>query len=76
MTISLKLMNDFFISTWLPFLYLYGVGGILFFFGLILIVKTKALQIKDFKDFNWFLTLIIGFIYYLLIHFSFIILAF
>ena len=29
--------------TWLPFIYLYGVGGIAFLIGMYLIIKTSAL---------------------------------
>ena len=36
-------------ETWLPFIYLYGVGGLAFFLGLILIIKTKALRLDYFK---------------------------
>ena len=32
-----------FSRTWLPFIYLYGVGGIAFVIGTILIIKTNAL---------------------------------
>ena len=40
-------------ETWLPFIYLYGVGGLAFFLGLILIIKTKALRLDYFKHKKW-----------------------
>jgi len=33
-----------FANTWLPFIYLYGVGGIAFVLGMLLILRTKALE--------------------------------
>ena len=67
-------MNNFNLI-WLPFLYLYIVGGGFFLLGLILIIKTNAIEISKPDHFNWLLILIIGFVYYFLIHFLFIIFA-
>ncbi|GIS55144.1 hypothetical protein Ct9H90mP29_21860 [bacterium] len=36
-----------FSRTWLPFIYLYGVGGIAFMIGTILIIKTNALNLSS-----------------------------
>lgn len=33
-----------FTDIWLPYIYLYGVGGVFFFSGMYLITKTKALN--------------------------------
>ena len=38
-------MPDFF-NTWLPFIYLYGVGGIFFFAGMYIIIKSGSLNLK------------------------------
>ena len=35
-----------FYQTWLPFFYLYGVGGIAFLLGTFLIYKTGALRVS------------------------------
>ena len=43
---------DFF-RTWLPFIYLYGVGGIVFIVGLILILQTKALSPSYKRNKKW-----------------------
>ena len=42
-----------FAQTWLPFIYLYGVGGIAFVFGLNLILRTKALRVSYFRHKMW-----------------------
>ena len=67
--------NLTFYHTWLPFLYLYGVGGIAFLIGMFLIVKTKALIYKKSHHKKWLVVLVFGFIYYASIHGFFIIMA-
>ena len=32
-------------QTWLPFLYLYGVGGIAFIIGMLILIKSRALRL-------------------------------
>lgn len=55
-------------STWLPYLYLYGVGGLFFVSGMIIIKKSKALNTEKKSHRRWFRILIFGFIYFTLIH--------
>ena len=64
-----------FSRTWLPFLYLYGVGGIAFALGIYLITKTKALNIYRNDHLLWLAILFFGFFYYASIHRIFISLA-
>ena len=64
-----------FSRTWLPFIYLYGAGGIAFVIGTILIIKTNALDLSSHSHKNWFIILIFGFIYYAGIHATFILIA-
>ena len=64
-----------FSRTWLPFIYLYGVGGIAFMIGTILIIKTNALNLSSQSHKNWFIILLFGFIYYAGIHATFILIA-
>jgi len=54
--------------TWLPFLYLYGVGGIFFLIGLIIIRKSKAVDMKKKRHRFWFGVLIFGFFYFVVLH--------
>jgi len=62
-------------QTWLPFLYLYGVGGIAFFLGLGLIIRTKALRRSFYQHKIWIGILLYGFFFYMSIHAVFIYLA-
>ena len=64
-----------FSQTWLPFLYLYGVGGIAFLFGLFIILKSNALRIHYQKHKTWLWVLFYGYLFYAAVHAIFIILA-
>lgn len=64
-----------FARTWLPFIYLYGVGGIAFILGLALILRTQALRTSYFLHRKWVFILIYGFLFYAGIHALFIYLA-
>tara|TARA_Y100001934_G_C12060403_1_gene635075 strand:+ start:403 stop:618 length:216 start_codon:yes stop_codon:yes gene_type:complete len=64
-----------FSRTWLPFLYLYFVGGIAFTIGMILIIRSKALKITYYVHKKWIFILLYGFIFYSGIHALFIYLA-
>ena len=61
--------------TWLPFIYLYGVGGLAFLIGIALIIKTNALNISSPGHKNWLIILLFGFYYYAGIHAFFILIA-
>ncbi len=47
---------------WLTYLYQFGIGGLFFAAGLILILKTGACDLKIKGDRTWFGALIIGFL--------------
>ena len=64
-----------FYHTWLPFIYLYGVGGIAFLIGMYLITRTRALSLDKIHHKKWLFVLIFGFIYYASIHGAFIMMA-
>ncbi|MBC8322253.1 MAG: hypothetical protein H8E70_01650 [Candidatus Marinimicrobia bacterium] len=57
-----------FSQTWLPYIYLYGVGGGLFIVGIWLILRHKSLDFQRRKHRYWFLILIGGFAWYAMIH--------
>ena len=64
-----------FAQTWLPFLYLYGVGGIAFVLGMVLILITEALRTTFDRHKKWVYILLYGFLFYAGIHALFIYLA-
>ena len=64
-----------FANTWLLFIYLYGVGGIAFVLGMLLILRTKALEVSFERHKKWLWVLIYGFLFYAGLHATFILLA-
>ncbi|MBU0528374.1 hypothetical protein KKF86_01275 [bacterium] len=57
-----------FSHAWLPYIYLYGVGGLLFAIGLIVTIKSGSLDLKRQHHKNWLLILIFGFIWFMVMH--------
>jgi hypothetical protein len=47
---------------WLTYLYQFGIGGLFFLGGLIVILKTGACDLKTKADRTWFSALVIGFL--------------
>ena len=62
-------------NSWLPFLYLYGVGGIFFFLGLYMIVKSGSLNLKRQHHRTWLKILVGGFFFFVVLHATLIISA-
>jgi hypothetical protein len=60
---------------WLPYIYLYGVGGIFFFFGMGLIRKTGGIDLTRKKHRYWYRIMFLGFFYFMLMHLVLILLA-
>lgn len=63
-----------FFNSWLPFIYLYVGGGVFFIAGMILIRKTKAIDMRLKRDRYWWKAMIFGFFYFMAIH-AFLIIA-
>ncbi|HBR86903.1 MAG TPA: hypothetical protein DEA65_03580 [Candidatus Marinimicrobia bacterium] len=59
---------DLFSHSWLPFLYLYGVGGIFFALGLFIIRRSGSLNLTKPRHSKWLKVLYFGFVWYLMIH--------
>jgi len=57
-----------FSRTWLPFIYLYGVGGIIFLLGMFLVLKSDSLNLKRSHHRIWLFILFLGFAWYVVIH--------
>jgi hypothetical protein len=64
-----------FFNTWLPFLYLYGVGGFFFLIGMIIIRKSGAINLEIKRHRYWHRVLIFGYFYFVAFHLFFTILA-
>ena len=53
---------------WLPYMYLYIVGGGIFVIGMYIILKSSSLNRGRARHRHWFHVLIFGLIYYMGIH--------
>ena len=58
-----------FFNSWLPFIYLYVVGGIFFFTGIFLIKKSGAIDLSIKRHKFWYKVMLFGFFYFALMHF-------
>ena len=57
-----------FSHTRLPYIYLYGVGGLLFLIGVIVTVKSGSLDLKRSSHRTWFQILFFGLIWFMVMH--------
>ena len=57
-----------FSHAWLPYIYLYGVGGLLFGSGLLITIKSGSLDLKRQGHKMWLAILIFGFIWFMVMH--------
>ena len=57
-----------FSHAWLPYIYLYGVGGLLFGSGLVITIKSGSLDLKRPGHKMWLAVLIFGFIWFMVMH--------
>ncbi len=55
-------------NIWLPYLYLYGVGAVIFVTGLTIILRSGACNLSRKADRFWFGVLLFGFAWYAGIH--------
>lgn len=54
--------------TWLPFIYLYGIGGLFFLIGMYIVKKSGAMDLKKKRHLFWYRILIFGFIFFVCLH--------
>jgi len=55
-------------SELIPIIYQYGVGGIVFVLGLVLVTRAGTLDLKTRHGKRWFAVLVAGFVLYLCVH--------
>lgn len=61
-------MDLSFERVWLPYLYLYGVGGLCFLAGIVLVVRSGSLDLKRARHRRWLGILAFGFLWYAALH--------
>jgi len=59
------------VSEFIPVIYQYGIGGIVFVLGLVLATRAGTLDLKTRRGKRWFGVLVGGFVLYLCVHMFF-----
>ena len=59
---------SYFSHSWLPFIYLYSLGGLLFLSGIIITLKSGSFNLKNHVHKQWLWVLVFGFIWYMMMH--------
>ncbi|MEE9189525.1 MAG: hypothetical protein V3U16_02000 [Candidatus Neomarinimicrobiota bacterium] len=57
-----------FSHVWLPYIYLYGMGGLLFFAGIFVTLRAKSFDLSRKSHQRWFFVLMFGFVWFLVMH--------
>jgi len=60
-------MSDF-SHSWLPYLYQYGLGAVIFVVGLIITLKSGSFDLRRRGHRRWMRILLLGFIWYATVH--------
>jgi|TARA_B100001079_G_scaffold69660_1_gene59437 hypothetical protein len=66
---------DYFSHSWLPYMYLYGIGGIFFFSGVYIVWKTGAIDLNQPHHRTWMKVFFLGYAWFMIVHGFFTILA-
>ena len=61
---------EYFSHSWLPFMYQYGLGGLLFIAGIMITIRSGSLNPNKISHWRWFWALIFGLVWYMCIHAS------
>lgn len=64
----ISLLSQSIFQTWVPFLYLYIVGGVVFFSGLYLTIKSGSLNRTKKHHRLWLKILIGGYLFFMSLH--------
>lgn len=59
---------SYFSHSWLPYIYQYGLGGVIFVIGLWITLKSGCFDPARPKHRKWLVVLILGFVWYMVLH--------
>jgi hypothetical protein len=59
---------EYFSHSWLPYIYEYVAGGLIFFTGLIVTLRSGSFNPSNPSHRRWLIVLVLGFIWYLVLH--------
>lgn len=59
---------SYFSHSWLPYIYQYVGGGLIFVLGLILTIKAGSFDLSHPRHKKWLIVLVLGFVWYMVMH--------
>jgi len=59
---------SYFSHSWLPYIYQYGLGGLIFIIGMILTLRAASFDLSHPRHKKWMIVLLLGFVWYLVMH--------
>ena len=59
---------EYFSHSWLPYIYLYGIGGIFFFSGIYIIWRSGAIDLKKPHHRMWMKIFFFGYAWFMAVH--------
>ncbi|KUG26664.1 hypothetical protein ASZ90_003507 [hydrocarbon metagenome] len=68
-------MSNLFFNVWLPYIYLYGVGGFFFIIGMWIVKKAGGYNPARKRHRYWWRITIAGFFYFMVLHLVWILIA-
>jgi hypothetical protein len=61
-------MNDHFSHSWLPYIYQYGLGAVIFIVGLIITLRSGSFDLTRRIHRLWLIVLMVGFVWFVTLH--------
>ena len=61
-------MDDHLFYSWLPYLYQYGLGAVIFAVGLLVTLRSGSFDVRRKVHRRWLIVLVLGFVWFLALH--------
>ena len=61
-------MDNFFSHSWLPYMYQYGLGAVIFVVGVAVTWRSGSLDLRRKVHRRWLIILVVGFVWFLALH--------
>lgn len=61
-------MNELFSHSWLPYIYQYGLGAVIFIIGLFITLRSGSFNLARRVHRLWLIVLVVGFVWFVTLH--------
>lgn len=61
-------MNELFSHSWLPYIYQYGLGAVIFIIGLFITLRSGSFDLTRRIHRLWLIVLVVGFVWFVTLH--------